>query len=93
MQEISIAKSLVAVVVGFGLCWGSVAIIDLHPLYTEHKLAIRRQIFLFEMYLVFGSCTLNPITDNIMNSAFRTEFLRVLTFWRRKDRIQPQQSN
>ena len=70
MQEISIAKSLVAVVVGFGLCWGSVAIIDLHALYTEHKLAIGRQIFLFEMYLVFGSFTMNSVTDNIHEQCF-----------------------
>jgi len=93
VQEVGIAGYLVvAVVVGFGLCWGSVAVIDLHALYAEHRLAIRRQIFLFEVYLVFGSCTMNPVTDNIMNSAFRTEFLRVLTFWQRKDRIQPHQS-
>ena len=70
MQEISIAKSLVAVVVGFGLCWGSVAIIDLHALYTEYKMAIGRQIFLFEMYLVFGSFTMNSVTDNIHEQCF-----------------------
>ena len=78
-------------VVGFGLCWGPVAIIDLCALYTEHKWALPRQTFLFEMYLVFVSCAINPVIDDIMNSAFRTEFLQVLTFCRRKDRIQPHQ--
>ena len=59
VQEINITKFLVCFCCG--LCWGPVAVADLLSLYTEHKLAIPRQVFLFEMYLVFGRCAINPV--------------------------------
>ena len=93
VQEINITKSLFAAVVGFGLCWGPVAVVDLLGLYTEHKLAIPRQVFLMYVYLGYGSSVVNPVIYGIMRKAFRTEFLRVLTFRRSKARIQPLQSN
>ena len=93
VKEINITKSLFAAVVGFGLCWGPVAVVDLVDLYTENKMAIPRQVFLMYVYLAFGSSAINPVIYGIMRKAFRAEFLRVLTFWRRKARIQPHQSD
>ena len=89
VQEIKMTKSLFASVVGFALCWGPVVIVNLIGAYTEHKLAIPRPVFLMNVYLAFGSSAINPVIYGIMNSAFRTEFLRVLTLWRRIDRVHP----
>ena len=89
VQEIKITKSLFASVVGFALCWGPVIVINLLRAYTEHKLAIPRPVFLMNVYLAFGSSAINPVIYGIMNSAFRTEFFRVLTLWRRIDRVHP----
>ncbi|XP_067039872.1 melatonin receptor type 1B-B-like [Acropora muricata] len=93
VKEINITKSLFAAIVGFGLCWGPVAVVDLLDLYTENKMAIPRQVFLMYVYLAFGSSAINPVIYGIMRKAFRTEFLRVLTFRRRNARIQPHQSD
>ena len=89
VQEIKITKSLFASVVGFALCWGPVVVVNLLSAYTEHKLAIPRPVFLMNIYLAFGSSVINPVIYGVMNSAFRTEFFRVLTFWRRIDRVHP----
>ena len=92
VQEIKITKSLFAALVGFAFCWGPAGIITLLGAYTEYKLAIPRPVFLMYIYLAFGSSAINPVIYGIMNSAFRTEFLRVLTLWRRKDTVHPQES-
>ena len=89
VEEIRITKALFATVLGFCLCWGPIATIDMVDSYTEHKLAIPRQVFMLYIYLGFGSCSINPVIYGVMNRAFRAEFLRVLTFWRRTNEVDP----
>ena len=89
VEEVKITKALFAAVLGFILCWGPIAVIDMVDSYTAHKLAIPRQVFMLYIYLGFGSCSINPVIYGVMNRAFRAEFLRVLTFWRRKNEVVP----
>ena len=87
VEEVKITKALFAAVLGFILCWGPIAIIDMVDSFSAHKLAIPRQVFILYIYLGFGSCTINPVIYGVMNRAFRAEFLRVLNFCRRKNEI------
>ena len=89
VEEVRITKALFATVFGFCLCWGPIATIDMVDSYTEHKLAIPRQVFTLYIYLAFGSCSINPVIYGVMNRAFRAEFLRVLPFWRRTNEVVP----
>ncbi|XP_022801835.1 5-hydroxytryptamine receptor 1-like [Stylophora pistillata] len=89
VEEVKITKALFAAVLGFILCWGPIAIIDLAGSFSAHKLVIPREVFTFYIYLGFGSCTINPVIYGVMNRAFRAEFLRVFTFCRRKNEIDP----
>ena len=87
VEEVKITKALFAAVLGFILCWGPIAVIDLVDSYSRHQLAIPRQAFLLYIYLGFGSSSINPVIYGVMNRAFRAEFLRVLTFWRRHNDV------
>ena len=87
VEEVKITKALFAAVLGFILCWGPIAIIDMVDSFSAHKLAIPRQVFMLYIYLGFGSCFINPVIYGVMNRAFRAEFLRVLTFWKRKNEV------
>ena len=87
VEEVKITKALFAAVLGFIICWGPIAVIDLVDSYTKHQLAIPRQVFLLYIYLGFGSSSINPVIYGVMNRAFRSEFLRVLTFWRRHNEV------
>ena len=87
VEEVKVTKALFAAVLGFILCWGPIAVIDQVDSYTAHKLAIPREVFLLYIYLGFGSCSINPFIYGVMNRAFREEFLRVLTFWRRNGEV------
>ena len=89
VEEVKVTKALFAAVLGFILCWGPIAIIDMVDSFSAHKLAIPRQVFILYIYLGFGSCTINPVIYGVMNRAFRAEFLRVLTFCRRKNETAP----
>ena len=89
VEEVKVTKALFASVMGFILCWGPIAIIDQVDSYTAHKAAIPRQVFMLYIYLGFGSCSINPFIYGVMNKAFRSEFLRVLTFWRRNSEVIP----
>ena len=89
VEEIRVTKALFATVLGFILCWGPIATIDMVSSFTEHKIAIPRQVFALYIYLGFGSCSINPVIYGVMNRAFRTEFYRVLTFWRKKNFVEP----
>ena len=89
VEEVKITKALFAAVLGFILCWGPIAIIDMVDSFSAHKLAIPRQVFILYIYLGFGSCSINPIIYGVMNRAFRAEFLRVLCFWRTKNGVTP----
>ena len=89
VEEVRITKALFATVLGFCLCWGPIATIDMVDSYTEHKLAILRQVFMLYTYLAFGSCSINPVIYGVTNRAFRAEFLRVLPFWRRTNEVDP----
>ena len=92
VEEVRITKALFAAVLGFNLCWAPIGVIDFVDAYTQYKLAFPRQVFLMYMYLGYGSCSINPIIYGVMNRAFRAEFLRVLTFWRRKNEVVPPHS-
>ena len=87
VEEVKITKALFAAVLGFSLCWGSVAVIDMIDSYTEHKLAIPRRVFMLYIFLGSGSSAINPIIYGVMAQAFRAEFLRILTFCRRRDEV------
>ena len=87
VEEVRITKALFATVLGFILCWGPIAIIDMVDSFSAHKLAIPREVFMLYIYLGFGSCSINPVIYGVMNRAFRAEFLQVLTFWKRKDEV------
>ena len=89
VEEVKVTKALFAAVLGFSLCWGPIAIIDLVDSYTQHKLGIPRQVFMLYIYLGFGSCSINPVIYGVMNRAFRAEFLRVLLFWRKQNEVDP----
>ena len=89
VEEVKITKALFAAVLGFILCWGPIAIIDMVDSFSAHKFAIPRQVFMLYVYLGFGSCSINPIIYGVMNRAFRAEFSRILSFWRTKIRVTP----
>ena len=82
VEEVKVTKALFAAVLGFSLCWGPMAAVDIVEAFTA--LAIPRQVFSMYMYLGYGSCSINPVIYGVMNRAFRVEFLRALTFCRRK---------
>lgn len=92
VEEIRVTKALFATVLGFILCWGPIATIDMVDSYTQHKLAIPREVFLLYIYLGFGSCSINPVIYGVMNRAFRAEFLQVLAFWKRRNDVDPIQN-
>ena len=87
VEEVKITKALFAAVLGFSICWGPIAVIDLVDSYSRHQLAVPRQVFLLYIYLGFGSSSINPVIYGVMNRAFREEFVRVLTFWRRPNEV------
>jgi len=87
VEEVKITKALFAAVLGFIICWGPIAVIDLVDSYSRHQLAVPRQVFLLYIYLGFGSSSINPVIYGVMNRAFREEFVRVLTFWRRNNEV------
>jgi len=89
VEEVKITKVLFASVLGFILCWGPIAIIDQVDSYTGQKVVIPRQVFLLYIYLGFGSCSINPFIYGVMNKAFRSEFVKVLTLWRKKNEVVP----
>ena len=89
VEEVKITKALFAAVLGFILCWGPIAIIDMVDSFSAHKFAIPRQVFMLYVYLGFGSCSINPIIYGVLNRAFRAEFSRILSFWRTKIRVTP----
>lgn len=89
VEEVKITKVLFASVLGFILCWGPIAVIDQVDSYTGQKAVIPRQVFLLYIYLGFGSCSINPFIYGVMNRAFRSEFLKVLTFCRRNNGVVP----
>lgn len=89
VEEIRVTKALFATVLGFVLCWGPIAAIDMVSSFTEHKVTIPRRVFALYIYLGFGSCAINPVIYGVMNTSFRTEFLRVLIFWKKRNFIKP----
>ena len=89
VEEVKITKALFASVLGFILCWGPIAVIDQIDSYTGPKAVIPRQVFLLYIYLGFGSCSINPFIYGVMNKAFRSEFVKVLTLWRKNNEVVP----
>lgn len=85
VEEIRVTKALFATVLGFVLCWGPIAAIDMVSSFTEHKITIPRHVFALYIYLGFGSCAINPFIYAVMNKSFRTEFVRVLFFWKKRN--------
>ena len=92
VEEVRVTKALCASVLGFSLCWGPIATIDMVDSITQHQLGIPRQVFMLYIYLGFGSCSINPVIYGVMNRAFRAEFLRVLAFWRKTNKVEPSQT-
>ena len=89
VEEVKITKALFASVLGFILCWGPIALIDQVDSYTGQNAVIPRQVFLMYIYLGFGSCSINPFIYGVMNKAFRSEFVKVLTLWRKNNEVVP----
>lgn len=89
VEEIKVTKALFATVLGFIICWGPIATIDMVSSFTQHKLGIPRQVYILYIYLGFGSCSINPVIYGVMNRAFRAEFIRVLTFGKRRNHVDP----
>ncbi|XP_032227516.2 melatonin receptor type 1B-B [Nematostella vectensis] len=78
VEEIRISKVLFATVLGFVLCWTPVAIIDMIDTFSDYSLVSPRQIYLFYIYMGYGSSAINPWIYGILNKSFRREFLKLL---------------
>lgn len=77
VREIKITRTLFAMVVGFGLCWIPVTIIEfLNTLQGTGSLP--RGAYLGYIYLVYLSNAINPIIYGVINKSFRRELARVL---------------
>lgn len=79
VSEIKITKVLFATVLAFTICWTPIVLIDLsEAISAPHPINLPRRIYLAYIYLGYGSSSVNPIIYGIMNSAFRSEFLKFL---------------
>lgn len=88
VEEVKISKVLFGTVLGFTICWTPIAIIDLVDAFSDHTLAIPRQVFLMYAFLGYGSSSINPFIYGIMNREFRLEFLNILRLSRKSTRVQ-----
>ena len=76
-EEINVTYTLVAVVLGFLICWTPVAVIDLIDFINEDW-KLKREVYVSYTCCGFASSSLNPIIYGIMNRSFRAEYLNIL---------------
>ena len=76
VRDTNITKTLVAVVVGFALCWLPVLVMDTTDVVTG-TLTLPRQMYLFYTIMVFLSSTINPFIYAVVNKRFKREFLKI----------------
>ena len=76
VRDANITKTLVAVVVGFALCWLPVLVMDTTDVVTG-ALILPRQMYLFYTIMVFLSSTINPFIYAVVNKRFKREFLKI----------------
>ena len=75
--EVNVTYMLLAVVVGFLICWIPVLVIDLID-FINGDWKLERQVYVSKICFAFASTSLNPVIYGIMNRSFRAEYLRIL---------------
>jgi hypothetical protein len=79
VEEINITWTLMAVVLGFFLCWTPVVVIDLID-FTNSDWKLPRQAYLSYTCFGYSSTAINPFIYGIMNRHFRQEYSKILPF-------------
>ena len=87
VEEAKVTKTLVVVLFGFACCWLPIFVMDILDA-VRGELAIPRQVYLTNGFLIYLSSTINPVIYGIMNRQFRREYkalLRKITCFRRQN--------
>ena len=87
-EEIRITKSLIALMLGFTVCWTTGSILVHIDIYTN----LPRGLEMVLMYGALLSSAINPFIYNIFNRRFRNEFLRVFCSRNRFIRCYPKKA-
>jgi len=82
-EEINISKSLVALVVGFAVCWTTVSVLNIIGVYCSLPRALEMLI----TYLTCLSRAINPFIYNMFNRRFRIEFCKVFKLDRNREQV------
>ena len=80
IREARITKTLVAVMLGFAVCWLPVGVTDIIDT-TRGAPTLPRQFYLFYGFMAFLSSTINPFLYGVMSRRFRKEYVRILCCW------------
>ena len=75
VEEAKVTKTLVAVMVGFSLCWLPVSIIDFIDT-ARGKPTLPRQLYLLYGSSLYLSSGINPFIYGALNSTFKREYYR-----------------
>ena len=82
IEEIKVTKSLLALVLGFILCWVPVSVIQTVHAFSPGTLP--RYAHVMFSFFAYLSSAINPYVYGILNRAVRVEILRLLGFTRRR---------
>lgn len=77
-EEIRVTKLIVAIMVGFSCCWLPSFGIAYLQLIVPHLFKTDRVPHIVYTFLVYSSSMINPFIYGILNSTFRSEFLKIL---------------
>ena len=73
VEEAKVTKTLVAVMVGFAICWLPICVIDFVDT-ARGEPTLPRQTYLTYAFLIYSSSTINPFIYGTMNRYFRQAF-------------------
>ncbi|XP_031557108.1 melatonin receptor type 1B-B-like [Actinia tenebrosa] len=77
VEDVNITKALFATVLGFVACWTPVAVVDMIDTFSNHALNNPREVYLFYIYMGYGSSSINPFIYGILNRSFKREFIKI----------------
>lgn len=77
-EEIRVTKVIAAIMVGFSCCWLPSFGIAYLQLAVPHLFKTNRVPHIIYTFLVYSSSMINPFIYGILNSTFRSEFLKIL---------------
>ena len=78
VREINVTKSLLAVVLGFSICYLQITIIDTTEKFRGN-FSLPREAYVFYTFMGGLASCINPIVYGLTNTAFRKEFSKIFS--------------